>query len=90
VFGWITFMWRKTGSADGPWDLPWTSYVNGFGFNSTYLWLGLERIHQLTTTGNWRLRIEYTRSPNYDWVSAEYWTFSVGSNASSYTIHFSG
>ena len=88
VSGWIAFMWRKTGPADGNWDLNWTDYVNGFGFNATYLWLGLERVHQLTTNGNWRLRLEYT--VNGQWESAEYWTFTVSSGSTFYTINVDG
>lgn len=88
VFGWIAIMLRQTGSRDGSWSLPWVNYVNGFGFNDAYLWLGLERIHQLTTTGKWRLRLEY----NYNniWVSAEYWTFTLGNSNTFYTLWVDG
>lgn len=88
VSGWIAFMWRTTGAADGQWDLPWTDYVNGFGFSATYFWLGLERIYQLTTNGNWRLRLEYKSSNT--WKSAEYWTFTVGDNSTFYSISIDG
>jgi hypothetical protein len=82
-------MRRKTGSGDGPWFMNWATYQNGFGFSSTYLWLGLERMYKLTTTGNWMIRFEY----QYDsttWLSAEYWTFTLGDNSQSYIIHVDG
>ncbi len=78
-------MRRKVGSGDGFWNHTWATYQSGFGFTSTYLWLGLERMSKLTTTGNWRLRFEY----QYDntWVSGQYWTFTLGDNSQSYVIH---
>jgi Fibrinogen beta and gamma chains, C-terminal globular domain len=88
MFGWISFMRRQTGSKDGNWAVPWVSYVNGFGFSETFLWLGLERIYQLTSNGNWRMRMEYYF--NNLWVSAEYWTFTLSSNSSNYAIDLTG
>jgi Fibrinogen beta and gamma chains, C-terminal globular domain len=88
VSQWIAFLWRKANSSDGNWDLLWNDYVNGFGFQATNLWLGLERIHQLTTSGNWSLRLEYFY--NNKWVSAEYQKFVVGDNSSFYTLNYQG
>ena len=35
----------------------WEQYKNGFGHpNGTY-WLGLERMHQMTSTGKWQLAL---------------------------------
>ncbi len=82
-------MWRKTGPEDGKWGLPWADYANGFGFNDSYLWLGLERTYQLAINGKWRLRVEY-RVSNGSWFSAEYWTFNLGSRSTFYTINIDG
>lgn len=83
-------MRRKVGSGDGLWSMAWMNYVNGFGSTETYFWLGLERIYQLTVNGKWRLRLEYQFKSNQQWLSAEYWTFNVGDNATSYVINVDG
>merc|ERR1711872_828467 len=38
----------------------WKEYVQGFGSNSTEYWMGLEKIHHLTSTGEWELLITFT------------------------------
>jgi len=38
----------------------WQEYKEGFGTNSTEYWLGLEKIHQLTKSGEWQLIIRFT------------------------------
>ncbi len=90
VFGWIAFMWRevKVLTSTVSWSSPWASYVSGFGSTTTSMWLGLERIHQLTSSGNWRLRLEYHYGNG--WVSAEYSTFTVGDSSTFYRINIDG
>jgi Fibrinogen beta and gamma chains, C-terminal globular domain len=64
----------------GLWKQPYSSYKSGFGFNGTEFWLGLERIHLLTSTVKYRLRVELISTTNYIyWI--EYSTFAVGDEA---------
>jgi Fibrinogen beta and gamma chains, C-terminal globular domain len=77
VFGWLTIMQRNDSSFS--WALPWLYYRNGFGSAGNDFWLGLERIYQLTQRGKCRLRFEMLISGS--WVSAEYWSFTLGDEA---------
>lgn len=76
VFGWIIFMDRPGFNFD--WGLPWADYRNGFGSAGSDFWLGLERLHLMTNSGNYRLRVEVLWRDNRTWSSAEYWSFVVG------------
>jgi len=55
---WILIQYRL-GKEAGPFEANgWEGYKKGFGSvkptsNGTYYWLGLEKLHELTSTGNW-------------------------------------
>jgi len=53
-------------------------------------WLGLERVHLLTTSGNYRLRLEWQQAVTGYWFSTEYWIFYVSDEATRYGLHVSG
>ena len=77
VFGWIIWMKRTGQTYD--WQLPWKDYKNGFGDSTgADFWLGLEKVHKLTTMGHYRLRIEMQQTNTGSWFSAEYWSFAIG------------
>ena len=79
VFCWIIFHENFENGFD--WLLPWADYKAGFGsFGSNY-WLGLERLHLLTTSQPYRLRMEIKRQSDGFWFSAEYWSFQIGEHA---------
>jgi len=51
VFGWIIIHQHL---GDGfNWELPWADYKAGFGNITSDFWLGLERLHLLTSTGQY-------------------------------------
>lgn len=50
-------------------------------------WLGLEKMHQLTSTSIYRLRIELQSLDADKWFSAEYETFVVDPESLGYAIH---
>ena len=82
-----TIQRRISNSVD--FDRDWDEYVNGFGEEDGNFWLGLEEIHQLTTTHDVSLYI------NIETFVGEPFTmkldeFSVGNAASNYTLTFSG
>ena len=93
IFGWMIWMRKVVGqSVTFNWTLPWASYKNGFGSvgDSNY-WLGLERVYMLTSTSNYRLRIEMKDKNTGFWYSVEYWSFKVGDEASTkYRLNVDG
>ena len=76
VFGWIMFHQHLGYSLD--WNLPWADYKAGFGSIDADYWLGLEKIHLLTSSQPCRLRVEMQKRSTDFWYSAEYWSFKVG------------
>jgi len=56
VFGWIIIHQHLGDNFD--WKLPWDDYKAGFGSIDANFWLGLEKVHLLTTYQVYRLRVE--------------------------------
>jgi Fibrinogen beta and gamma chains, C-terminal globular domain len=79
VAGWIVIQTRvPTAGMQFNWQLNWTDYKNGFGGIGANFWIGLERIHLLTSAAPYRLRVEVQQSSTTAWYSAEYWSFVIG------------
>ena len=76
VFGWIVIQQRLGDTFD--WNLTWADYKDGFGSIDADFWLGLEKVHLLTSSQPYRLRIEVQESSTNLWYSAEYWSFKIG------------
>ena len=73
------------------WNQSWTNYKDGFGSSdSDDFWLGLERLHLLTTSGSYRLRLEWQQAVTDYWLSTEYWNFYIDDEVASYKLHVSG
>ena len=69
----------------------WEEFKVGFNDSSGNYWLGNELLHQLTSsTGRYRLRFDLQARTNLSWYYAEYSTFRVLSEQSSYTLRVSG
>ena len=84
--GWTVFQRRMDGSVD--FYQNWTDYQQGFGNLSGEFWLGLDKIHRLTSTST-QLQIDlqdFNGSSRY----AQYTSFSVGDSASKYILSVSG
>ena len=58
VFGWIVIQQQMAVNPAYSWNASWTTYKEGFGKVGTNFWLGLERIHLLTSRHAYRLRVE--------------------------------
>jgi len=87
---WIFLMQRYVPSGFN-WNLTWNDYKNGFGSSdSDDFWMGLERLHLLTTSGSYRLRLEFQETVTGYWISIEYWFFYIEDEAANYTLHVSG
>ena len=71
--GWTVFQRRLDGSVD--FYRGWQDYQNGFGNLNGEFWLGLDKIHRLTTTSKNELRIDMedtygnTRYAEYDFFA---------------------
>ena len=76
VFGWITILQHI--GCDFDWNLPWADYKAGFGSIDDNFWLGLEKVHLLTSSQSYRLRVEVQDYYTEVWKSAEYWSFTIG------------
>jgi len=89
VFGWIIIHQRLGYTSD--WNLPWSDYKAGFGSIDADFWLGLERVHLLTSSQPYRLRAEMEGRSTGLWYSAEYWSFEIGDELNdNYRLHVSG
>jgi len=90
ISNWIIFMHRYRLSGFN-WNLMWNDYKNGFGSSSSDdFWMGLDRLHLLTTSGSYRLRIEWSDLTTGYWLSIEYWSFFIENEAAGYKLHVSG
>jgi len=76
VFGWITIHQHLGFSFN--WNRNWAEYKAGFGSIDVDFWLGLEKMHLLTCSRPYRLRVEVQHQSTNLWYSAEYWSFKIG------------
>ena len=84
--GWTVFQRRMDGSVD--FYRYWTNYQQGFGSLSGECWLGLDKIHRLTSSAT-QLRVDM-RDFDGNSAYAKYTSFSVGDSASKYILSVSG
>ena len=81
--GWTVFQKRLDGSVD--FFLNWSDYKVGFGNLNGEFWLGLDKIHHLTSDDNSRLRVDledFEGNTSY----AEYNKFGVMSENDKYKL----
>ena len=84
--GWTVFQRRMDGSVD--FYRNWTDYQQGFGNLSGEFWLGLDKIHRLTSTST-ELRVDMQDFEGNS-AYAKYTSFSIGDSSSKYTLSVSG
>ena len=81
--GWTVFQKRQDGSVD--FYRGWADYKQGFGDLNGEFWLGLDKIHRLTNSGNYKLRVDledFTGNTAY----AEYGSFGVADGGNKYKL----
>ena len=81
--GWLVFQKRLDGSVDS--YRSWAEYKSGFGPLTGEFWLGLDKIHHLTSSGNYKLRVDlddFAENAYY----AEYDLFKVASEGEKYRL----
>ena len=81
--GWTVFQKRFNGSVD--FYRGWDEYEQGFGHLNSEFWLGLRKIHQLTQSGTWALRVDLEHF-NGDSEYAIYDSFHIGDADSNYRL----
>ena len=82
--GWTVFQQRLDGSVD--FYRNWTEYKTGFGNLNGEYWLGLNKIHRLSASGQNVLRMDLESFEN-ERRFAEYGSFTVGKENESYILH---
>ena len=85
--GWTVFQRRLDGSVD--FYRKWTEYKQGFGELSGEFWLGLDKIHRLTSQTNNTLRVELEDFDG-NTAYAEYDMFAVAGEAEKYRLSVGG
>ena len=85
--GWSVFQRRQDGSVD--FYLNWIDYEEGFGNLSGEFWLGLSKVHHLTSNGTNSLRVDLGDFEN-NTAYAQYSTFSIGDSTTEYTLNAGG
>ena len=85
--GWVVIQRRMDGSVD--FYRNWKDYVEGFGDLEGEFWLGLDKIHQITSTTDSRLLIALM---DYDQMikTAVYDHFLIGDGDKKYQLHVYG
>ena len=81
--GWTVFQKRQDGSVD--FYRRWDAYKRGFGNVNGEFWLGLDKIHRLTVSGNTKLRVDL-EDIHGNTAFAEYNSFAVASERAKYQL----
>ena len=82
--GWTIFQNRFDGTTD--FFRGWNDYERGFGNVEGDYWMGLSKIHCMTQSGNWQLRIDMEAFDG-DTAYAVYDSFSVGNASTNYQLN---
>ncbi|XP_052100762.1 microfibril-associated glycoprotein 4-like [Mytilus californianus] len=85
--GWTVFQRRMNGKTNFYRD--WDTYKKGFGNQTEEYWLGNDHLHQLTSQGKYKMRIDMEDFENNQ-KYAFYEKFGVGSESSGYILDVSG
>ncbi|XP_073247985.1 fibrinogen C domain-containing protein 1-like [Porites lutea] len=82
--GWTVFQKRRDGSVD--FFRAWDDYKRGFGNLNGEFWLGLDKIHRLTVSAGYKLRVDLEDNHG-NTAFAEYSSFSVTSERAKYQLN---
>ncbi|NXK33966.1 TENN protein, partial [Piprites chloris] len=82
--GWIVFQRRSTGEVD--FYQRWKNYVQGFGDPTGEFWLGLDKLHNLTSSSSVRYELRVDLRTASESVYAVYDSFQVASSRERYRL----
>ncbi|XP_077188628.1 tenascin-N [Paroedura picta] len=82
--GWIVFQRRNTGQLD--FFKRWRNYAEGFGDPRGEFWLGLEKLHELTSNAATPFELRVDLQTHNDSAYAKYDLFRVGSSRERYRL----
>ncbi|KFP60481.1 Tenascin-N, partial [Cariama cristata] len=82
--GWIVFQRRSTGEVD--FYKRWKNYVEGFGDPTGEFWLGLDKLHNLTSSSPIRYELRVDLRTATESVYAVYDFFQVASSRDRYRL----
>ncbi|XP_039098277.1 tenascin-N [Hyaena hyaena] len=82
--GWIVFQRRNTGQLD--FFKRWRTYVEGFGDPMKEFWLGLDKLHNLTTGTSTRYEVRVDLQTANESAYAVYDSFQVASSKERYKL----
>jgi len=68
----------------------WEEFKVGFNDSRGNYWLGNELLHQLSSTGRYKLRFDLQARVNFRWYYAEYSSFQVESEQTNYILRVAG
>ncbi|XP_017073817.1 microfibril-associated glycoprotein 4 isoform X2 [Drosophila eugracilis] len=85
--GWTMVVNRYDGSAD--FNRKWADYKTGFGPLTTEFFIGLDKLHQITSSDNYELLVEL-QNRKQDLRYALYDHFSIGSESEQYRLNVLG
>nr|XP_039272722.1 techylectin-5B-like [Styela clava] len=80
---WLVILRRADGSVD--FDRNWNNYINGFGDLETEFWFGLDKLHHLTSSQTYELRIDMENF-NGEKKFAKYGKFEIASSSEKYKL----
>lgn len=81
--GWMVMQRRIDGSVD--FNRTWHDYKHGFGNVSGDFWLGLERVHKLTTSRRYELYVQVTNMTDHV-LNSRFDQFEIGSEEEQYKL----
>ena len=81
--GWTVFQKRQNGAVD--FFRTWDYYKRGFGNLNDEFWLGLDKIHRLTVSGSYKLRVDL-EDLHGNTVFVAYISFAVTSEGAKYQL----
>ena len=85
----VQFSKGHDGYSNAAFYQPWSVMQQGFNDSYGNYWIGLDRLHNLTSTGNYTLLINLWGT-GWELFTVQYSTFTVGNASSKYVLHQGG
>jgi Fibrinogen beta and gamma chains, C-terminal globular domain len=70
-----------------PFNKDWNTFKAGFRDDQGNFWIGNDQLHEITSGGRCRLRIDLQSKTNLQWYWAEYTKFTVDDETNDYRLN---